>query len=172
MALRKMLGSAEHPAILRLMRLMETQSKATLTRFACEYASAHYLSIVHELLPEEERLDAAVEAVHAYLDGAPLVSVKAAVKAARAAAQETKDPIAQAAARALSTACAVAATPSCALGFSFYGAAAYAYHGAGVKAPASAHDALATEELERICAALEQVCVPDEANPVKVDWGC
>ncbi len=173
MALRKMLGSAEHPEIIRLMRLIETQSKTTLTRFAADYVAERYLPIVEVILPEDPRLHAAVEAVRAHLDGAPLSAVKAAVKEARAAAQTLgKEPVAQAAARAISTACAVAATPTNALGFAFYGAAAHAYHTAGIKADSTVHDELATQELARIRASLEAVCVADEPNPVKVDWGC
>ena len=173
MALRKMLGSVDHPAIVRLMRLIETQSKPTLTRFASEYVAAHYLPITDELIPGDPRLRAAVEAVRAHLDGAPLAAVKASVKDARTAAQALgKEPVAQAAARAIATACAVAATPTNALGFAFYGAAAFAYHTAGTAADPGVHDDLATQELERICAALEAVSIPDETNPVKVDWGC
>ncbi len=172
MALRKMLGSADHPAILRLMRLIETQSKATLTRFAADYAAARYLPLLAALVPEENRLQAAVQAVRDHLLGAPLSRVKAAVKDARTAAQAQKDPVVQAAARAVATACAVAVTPTNALGFAFYGAAAFAYHTAGTAADRSVHDALATRELEGICAALEAVCIPDEPDPVKVDWGC
>ena len=173
MALRKMLGSADHPEIVRLMRLIETQSKATLTRFAVDYAAAHYLPITDQLLPEEARLREAVAAVHAHLEGTPLSAVKAAVKEARAAAQAlAKSPVAQAAARAIATACGVAVTPTNALGFTFYGAAAFAYHTAGTEADRAVHDSLADQELARIRAALEAACIPDEPDPVKVDWGC
>lgn len=173
MALRKMLGSVDHPAIVRLMRLIETQSKPTLTRFAAEYVAAHYLPVIEATQPDEGRLHAAVEAVRAHLDGAPLTTVKAAVKDARAAAQAlSKAPVAQAAARAIATACAVAVTPTNALGFAFYGAAAFAYHTAGANADKAVLDDLATQELQRIVAALEAVCISDEPDPVKVDWGC
>ena len=173
MALRKMLGSAEHPTIIRLMRLIETQSKTTLTHFAAEYAAAHYLPILSALQPEETRLHATVEAVRAHLAGAGPAIVKAAVKEARTAALAlASDPVSQAAARAVATACAVAVTPANALGFTFYGAAAFAYHSAGLKATTDVYDALADEELFRILSALQAVCVPDEPNPVKVNWGC
>ncbi len=172
MALRKMLGSADHPAIVRLMRLIETQSKPTLTRFAAEYAAEHYLPILNALNPEEPRLRAAVASVREHLAGAKLPLLKAAVKEARTAAQAQTDPVCQAAARAMATACAVALTPTNALGFAFYGAAAHAYSTAGVAADKSVHDDLATQELERICRALEAVCIPNETQPVKVDWGC
>lgn len=173
MALRKMLGSADHPQIVRLMRLIETQSKATLTRFAAEYAAAHYLPITDALIPEEPRLRAAVDAVHAHLSGAPLAIVRAAVKDARTVAQSlSKSPVVQAAARAVATACAVAVTPTNALGFAFYGAAAFAYHTAGTEADRAVHDDLATQELTRIADGLEAVSIPNETDPVRVDWGC
>lgn len=172
MALRKMLGGVEHPAIQRMMVLIPTQSKTTLTRFAADYVAERYLPIVRTLAPEETRLEAAVGAVRAHLSGAPVAQVKTAVREARAAAQSMKEPALQAAARAVATACAVATTPTNALGFAFYGAAAHAYHTAGTKAEPAVHDALATQELTRILTALEAACVADEPEPVKVDWGC
>jgi hypothetical protein len=172
LALRKMLGSADHPAVRRMMQLMETQSHRTLTRFALE-AAARYLPIVQAHVPGETRPAAALEAVRAYLDGAPLAPVKTAVRDARAAAQAlAANPVAQAAARAVATACATATTPTCALGFTFYGAAAIAYHSAGVDADRAAHDDLATRELDALCAAFGAMCIPDEPAPVRLDWGC
>lgn len=169
MAPRKMLGSVDHPAIIRLMRLIETQSKTTLAAFAADYVEAHYQPIAGE----DARLTSAVEAVRGLLRGEILLKdVKLLIKEARTAAQEEKDPTRQAAKRAIATAAAVVTTPTNALGFVFYGAAAYAYHTAGTKAAADVHDALATEELNRIADALAAVAVPDEADPVRVDWGC
>lgn len=173
MALRKMLGSADHPSIIRLMQLIETQSKSTLIRFAAEYASARYLPLIEARLPGEDRLHAAVTAALDHLNGAALSTVKAAVKDARTAAQALGgDPVSQAAARAIATACAVAVTPTNALGFAFYGAAAIAYHTAGTTADKTVHDELATQELEHICQALSSVCVPDEPDPIHINWGC
>lgn len=172
MALRKMLGRVDQPEIVHLMRLIETQSKQTLTRFSAEYVAEHYLPIAAELAPDEIRLQTAVTAVEEYMTGGALQALKAAVRDARTAAQEQKDPVCQAAARAVATACAVAVTPTNALGFAFYGAAAYAYHTAGVKAGSDVYDALADEELRRIGDALERACVPDEPDPVRISWNC
>ena len=97
MALRKMLGSVDHPQIIRLMRLIESQNKATLMAFASE-AAARYLPIAGEAA----RLTAALEAVQAHLRGeTSLRDVKPLLRDARAAAQEEKDPIRQAAKRAV-----------------------------------------------------------------------
>ena len=165
MALRKMLGSVDHPQIIRLMRLIETQRKTTLAAFAVDYAAAHYLPIA-----QDEALSAVVKAVCAHLKGAlHLKDLKSMLKEARAIAQGEKDPARQAAKRAVATAAATIITPTNALGFAFYGAAAYAYH---QTMDASRHDDLATEELTRIADALAAAAIPDEPNPVQVDWGC
>ncbi len=165
MVLRKMLGSVDHPQIVRLMRLIETQSKNTLAVFTAEYVAAHYLPIA-----QDEILSAAVEAVRAHLKGElPLKELKPLLKAARTAAQEEKYPARQAAKRAIATAVATIVTPTNSLGFAFYGAAAYAYH---TTTDAALHDDLATEELTRIADALQAASIPDEPNPVQVDWGC
>lgn len=170
MALRKMLGSAEHPAVIRLMRLIETQNAATLTRWAAMEAGEHMLP----LTTKDDRLTKAVDTALAVAQGsAKLSTLKDAVKAARAAAQAVADdPVAQAAAKAVATACGTAYTPTNALGFVFYSAAAYAYHTAGLKASREVYDDLATAELERLGESLAAVCIADEKNPVRVDWGC
>ncbi len=45
-------------------------------------------------------------------------------------------------------------------------------HTAGEDADAAIHDALATQELERLVASLTAASVPEESCPVKVNWGC
>ena len=169
MALRKMLGSAEHPSVVRLMRLIETQSKTTLAAFAATYVAAHYLP----LIGEDGRLTAALAGVTEHLRGnLSLKELKPLLRDARTAAQEETDPVRQAAKRAVATAAAVITTPTNAVGFAFYGAAAYAYAAAGTAAAREVHDALADEELARIVLALEAAAVPDEPDPVKISWGC
>ncbi|MBQ8200265.1 MAG: hypothetical protein IJZ74_00705 [Clostridia bacterium] len=170
MALRKMLGSAGHPTVVRLMRQIETQSHHTLIIWAAAYAEEHILPLV----ADEPRMHQVIASAKAYADGSgTITAVKEAVREARAAAQVLgKAPVRQAAARAIATACAVATTPTNALGFVFYSAAAYAYHIAGTDAAAACHDTLATEELERIYESLQAASDPDENNPVCVNWGC
>ena len=77
----------------------------------------------------------------------------------------TADPVALAAARAVSTACAAAQTPTNAFGFLLYGAAACAYHSAGLSEAADVYDRLAEEELQRALLSLQAVLVPDEPHP-------
>lgn len=165
-----MLGSVEDPAVRELMALIETQSKTTLTRWAVSYTAERYLPLIDG---EDGRLTAAVESVAANLRGElTLKEAKAFLAEARRAAQEEKDPVRQALARAVSTACGTLTTPTNALGFAFYGAAAWAYHTAGTEAAREDHDRLAREELERILASLRKAAVPNEGDPVKVNWNC
>lgn len=102
----------------------------------------------------------------------PLKELKPLLKEASNAARAETDPIAQAAARALSVACAVIQTPTNALGFSFYSTAASAYHQAGLTETAQTYDRLADAEFENILASLQAAAVLDEPNPVKIDWNC
>lgn len=165
MALRKMLGSIDHPQIIRLMRLIETQSKMTLAAFTVKYVAEHYLPMV-----QDDTSQAVVKAVCAHLEGKlSLKELKTYLKEARVAAQTETDPARQAAKRAISTAAATVVTPTNALGFAFYGAAAFAYN---TTADLVLHDMLASEELTRIADALQAMAVPDEPNPVQVNWGC
>ena len=79
---------------------------------------------------------------------------------------------AQAAARAVTTACAVLSTPSNALGFTFYGAAAAAYSIAGEDASSAEYDQLGAAELQKLADSLKAAMIPDEPDPVKINWNC
>ena len=155
--LRKMLGSAEHPTILALMRQMETQSHLTLTRWAADQAEALALPVYQAAHPKDARLAEALAAVRRFLaEETPLSGLAAPLKAARAVA----------------TACGAARTPTSALGFTFYCAAAVAYTQAGLSASPAEHDALADEVFAVLLASLRAASVPDEAHPAQLQWGC
>ena len=173
-ALRKMLGSVQEEGVVALMRLIETQSKQTLAKWAAEYVEEHYLPILRKREIEDTRLTEAIVTVKKCIrKEIPLKEARKIFAEARKAGQEiTEHPAAQAAARAIGTACAVLLTPTNALGFVFYGAAACAYEAAGLKETAETYDQLASEEIKRILASLQAAAVPDEENPVKVDWNC
>ena len=166
--LRKMLGRADAPVCVELMSLMDTQSTATLARWAVEYA-------VRRVLPlcPSSTLQEAVDACGAYCSGKqPLRAVKPSIRAAQAAAREEGDPVRQAAARAVATACASVQTPTSALGFLFYAAAAVAYREAGLDADAQTYDALAEREFQAALQSLRDAAVPDEPHPARLKWGC
>lgn len=171
--LRKMLGSAEHPTVMALMRQMETQSHATLTRWAADQAEALALPVYQAAHPEDPRLAEALAAVRRFLAGeTPITGLAAPLKAAQQAARETTEPAAQAAARAVATACGAARTPTSALGFTFYCTAAVAYSQAGLSASPAVHDALADEVFVGLLTSLQAASVPDEPHPAHLQWGC
>lgn len=172
--LRKMMGDMNGPAARRLMEGIETQSKATLARWAAGEAEGRYLPLFAAAHPEEPRLRELVEGVKAHLAGQlPLVQLKAQIKEARTIPQALEaEPLAQAAARAVVTACAVLSTPTNALGFTFYGAAAAAYRDLGLEKDQEAYDLRAEAEMTALADSLEQVLIPGEPKPVKVKWTC
>lgn len=54
--LRKMLGTAESPYIVSLMRLIETQSKETIAIWCINYAEKNILPIYEEYDSKDTRL--------------------------------------------------------------------------------------------------------------------
>lgn len=163
--LRKMLGKADDVEIVTLMRQIETQSKTTLARWAADCAKNWYLPITQAADPTDLCLSQLLDTVRACLEG------KATQKQLKEQLREGRG-LAQAAARAIVTACGVLQTPTNALGFCFYGAAAATYHELGLERSAADYGRCARVELQRLSQALEQVMVPDEADPVQVDWNC
>lgn len=171
---RKMLGKADDPQIIALMGMIETQSRDTLAAWAADCSRTRYLPIYEKACPGDSRLHELLDAVAAHLQGnLKLSALKPLLRQGRAVAQELDTfPAAQAAARAIATACAVSQTPTNALGFVFYGAAAIAYDQAGLYAPPATYDALAAAEFDELVASLRAVCVPEEPDPVNVNWNC
>ena len=172
--LRKMLCDIDSPVCIALMRRIETQSKATLAAWAIQYAKDHYLGIYETECPEDPSLKETIISCEQYLDGSKKLSdIKPQIRGAGQTARDlTDNPVAQAAARAVSTACAAIQTPTNALGFLFYGAAAVAYSQAGLEESAEVYDNMAAQELQNALTSLEQASVPDEEHPVKINWNC
>jgi len=172
--LRKMLGDVNSPYIASLMRLIETQSKATIARWCLDYAWEHILRIYEEAYPGDGRPRAAMDAAEEWLRGnLKLPAVKKLILETHAAAREAEEkPAAQAAARTIGQAAAVIHTPTHSLGLAFYGAAAMAYSIIGTDATPEAYEEFAAAECARIESALQAIAVPDEPNPAKIDWKC
>lgn len=171
---RKMLGRADSEECLRLMRLLETQSKKTLATWAISFAADRYLGLCMLEIPEDSSLLNAVTACQTYLAGErSLAAVKPCLKAAAETARKLEDkPALQASAKAVATACGTITTPTNALGFVFYGAAATAYTEVGMEADAAVYNALAQREFQQAYDSLKAVAVPEEPNPVKLKWNC
>ena len=173
--LRKMLGHADDPGIRALMAAIETQNKRTLARWAAETAENRYLPVYEKAFPADKRLRALLESAKKCAAGEiPLTALKAEIRSARGIPAEAAPggEAAVAAARAVVTACGVMGTPANALGFVFYGAAAGAYDTLGTASAAGSYDSYAAAEFSALLAALREMSVPDEPDPVKIDWNC
>lgn len=172
--LRKMLGDINSDECVVLMRSIETQNKGTLSTWAIGFAKERYLIIYQEQCPNDFRFGQMITKCEEYLSGSlTLNEIKPVIKEAQQIAREIADnPIAQAAARAISVACSVIQNPASALGFLFYGAAAIAYNEAGLTEESVVYDNLAQRELKHAIESLQKISVSDEPNPVKIKWNC
>lgn len=167
--LRKTLGSPTEPAVVALMEGMEGKSKEALTTWAMAYVTEKYLPLVAETPLFAELLEKTKDCMTGNL---PLKDWKALLAEARKASAAEKEPVREAAARAIVTACGTWQTPTNALGFCFYGAAAMAYHQAGTAETKETYDMLATKELEQILASLKQVKTAPDEQAAKLQWNC
>lgn len=167
--LRKTLGSPTEPAVVALMESMEGNSKETLTTWAMAYVTEKYLPLVAETPLFAELLEKTKDFMVSSL---PLKEWKGLLSEARKASAAEKEPVREAAARAIVTACGTWQTPTNALGFCFYGAAAMAYHQAGTAETKETYDMLATKELEQILASLKQVKTAPDEQAAKLQWNC
>lgn len=172
--LRKMLCDIHSQECIAMMKLIETQSKATLAAWAIGFTKEHYLPIYVKQCPDDAGLAEAVAACEKYLAGEiPLKEIKPVIQGTQKIARDAEgNPIAQAAARAVATACATINTPTNSLGYLFYGAAAAAYDTAGLEESAKVYDALASAEMKKALEDLEKKAVKDEPKPAKIKWGC
>ena len=126
--LRKMLGDIHSPECTAMMRLIETQSEATLACWALGFVQESIAGIYCKKAADCQRLCVILDAcLKTALQSLPEKTMKPLIKEANQIARETEDPIAQAAARAIAAACGTLTTPSNALGFLFYAAAAWIY---------------------------------------------
>ena len=172
---RKMLGAADSPYIILLMRLIETQSKSTIAKWCMDYCEAHVLPIFEKHCPGDGRPRMAIDASRDWFDGKKkLQEVKSIIlNECHAAARDLDDnPAAQAAARACGQASACFHTPTHSLGLAFYGCAAIAYDKYGIDENPEFYDGVAAEECSKMETALRAVAVEQEPNPAKLKWNC
>ncbi|HPK17221.1 MAG TPA: hypothetical protein PKW41_14605 [Clostridia bacterium] len=171
---RRMLSDWNAPYIQALARLIETQSKATLTNWALDYAQSAVLPMWSARRPDDSRPRDALAAARAWLAGEiKLPRAKSAILACHEAAREADaDPAAQAAARTIGQCAATIHSARHCIGLALYGALAVAYDDLGTKAPWAQLEQRAAEECGRMLAALRAVAVEDEPNPAKINWNC
>jgi len=172
---RKMLSDINAPYLQSLMKLIETQSKATLARWSIDYARAHVVPIYEEACPGDRRPMNALDAADEWLAGkVKLPYVKAIIlNECHAAARELEgNPVAQTAARTCGQAAATIHAPTHSLGLALYGALGIAYHKLGIDADWDALVDAAADECAKMEAALRAVSVENEPNPAKINWNC
>lgn len=168
--LRKTLGDIHSEICIQLMRLIETQSRETLARWASGYARESYLLLCRETCPDLEPV--VIDCLVCAEQGTPAACYRNRMWKAAILARTCCGPAEQAAARAVAAACAVMQTPSNALGFLFYGAAAVAYGKDRLDTSQAECDAMAAEELRRAYESLSACAVSEETNPAKIRWNC
>lgn len=172
--LRKMLGNADSPYIISLMRAIETQSKTTIITWSVKYAEEHLLPIYEKAYPEDSRLKNALTASLSYVQGGmKLTDAKKLVREAQNAGKEAEgNPVAQAAARACAQAAATITTITNCLAVAFYGSAAIAYDRVGLEESPAVYDQIAAEVCAKYEAELHEIAVENEPNPAKINWYC
>ncbi len=170
--LRKTLGNFQSPDIISLMRLIETQSKATLIRWSTSYAEEHVLPIYERDYALDTRPRDALRNAIGWLEGrVKFVDAKHTNYDAHAAATQAEgNYAAQAAARACAHAALTIHVPAHCLGLAFYGTVALAYSQAGFNEEPEVYDEIAAKECAKMEAALRGMAVPDEPEPAKIDW--
>lgn len=173
--LRKTFGDWRQPEIQALMKLIETQSKVTIAKWCIDYAERNILPIYEKITPNDFRPRITLDAAKAWLRGEKkLPEVKNIIlNECHAAARESElNPAAQAAARAVGQAASCIHVATHALGIAFYGAAAIAYNTLGVNASLTEYNKAADKEFVKLYESLKAAAIPNEPNPVKVNWNC
>lgn len=161
-----MLSDWEAPYIQSLIKLIETQSKATLAHWAVDYSERVILPLWSKHCPEDSRPQNALEAAREWISGTiKLPQAKSAILECHAAARETeRNPVAQAAARTIGQCASTIHSARHCIGLALYGALAVAYDRLGTDAPWGQIEQCAAEECGRMEAVLRAVAVKDESN--------
>jgi hypothetical protein len=157
------------------MRLIETQSKATVANWTLDYAEQKVLPLFVKHRPNDRRPAHAIAAARAWLaDEVKLPYVKDIIlNECHAAARELDDnPVAQAAARAIGQSAGSIHAATHSLGLYFYAAAAIGYDRLGLDARQADYEAVALEVCADYTAALTAIAVENEPNPAKCKWHC
>lgn len=170
--LSKTLGNFQSPYIISLMRLIETQSKATLIRWCTAYVEKNILPIYESAYPMDTRPRDALNNAIGWLEGrVKFVDAKQSNYNAHAAATQAEGNYpAQAAARAAANATLTIHVPAHCLGMAFYGTAALAYAQAGLDEEPEVYDKIAARECAKMEAALSSIAVCNESDPAKAGW--
>lgn len=171
---RKMLSDWDAPYIQPLVKLIETQSKATLALWATGYAGRVILPVWSRHYPDDPRPQNALNAAGEWLSGAIKLphAKKIILECHEAARQAEAIPAAQAAARAVGQAASTIHSARHCIGLVLYGALALVYNDMGANAPWEQVEQNAAIECGRMLQALRDIAVEDEPNPANIVWHC
>ena len=171
---RKMLSNWEAPYIQALVKQIETQSKATLTRWAIDYSEHFLLPIWNRHLPDDFRPQHALYGAKEWLEGKKkLPEVKPFILECHAAARDAEgNAAAQAAARAIGQSASTIHSARHCIGLPLYGALAIAYDMLGPGASWDELEQQAAAACGQMLASLETISVDHEPNPAKITWVC
>lgn len=171
---RKMLSDWDASYIQSLVKLIETQSKATLAYWAVDYAEQVILPLWSKYYPNDLRPQNALKVAREWLSGEiKLPQAKKAILECHAAAREADvNSVAQAAARAIGQSASTIHSARHCIGLALYGAIAVSYDTFGTNAPWEQLEQCAAEECRHMLDALRAVAVENEPNPAKIDWKC
>ncbi|HNS76794.1 putative immunity protein [Mesotoga prima] len=170
--LRRMLSDWNALYVKSLMKQIETQSKTTLIKWVTDYSERILLPLWLKYYPSDLRPKFAINAARQWLSGEiKLPQAKKKILRCHEAARDAQNsPAAQAAARAIAqSASTIHAARHC-IGLALYGALAIAYDELGTEAPWERLELRASEECERMLAALWEISIVDESNPANIDW--
>jgi len=156
-----MLNNWRAPYIQSLMKMIEMQSKDTLTNWAVDYSERVLLPLWSKHYPGDLRPQNALSAARQWLSGViKLPQARAAILECHAAARESVgNPVAQAAARAMGQSASTIHSARHCIGLAYYGygALAVAYDALGVDSSWEQVEQLAAEECGRMEAALRAI---------------
>ncbi|MDR1822151.1 MAG: hypothetical protein LBQ91_06925 [Oscillospiraceae bacterium] len=172
---RKMLNNCDTPHIQALMRLIPTQSKPTVAKWAVAYAECALLPLWEKYYPDDDRPRLSLHAARETIAGTLKwnTGLNAAAQACNAASANAEDnPAPRAAARAIAQCSSAIHSASHALGLALYGALALAYDELGFSAPWPELEARAETECGKMLAALKDIAVENEPKPCKTGWEC
>lgn len=171
---RKMLSDWNALYIQSLVKLIETQSKATLVIWAVDYAEKIILPLWSKHYPDDLRPQNTLNAAREWLSGAiKLPQAKTSILECHAAARETDaNPVAQAAARAIGQSASTIHSARHCIGLALYGAIAVAYNTLGTNVTWEQIEQCAADECGRMLDALRAIAVENEPNPAKISWKC
>jgi len=156
------------------VKLIETQSKATLAMWAVDYAERVILPLWSKYYRGDSRPKNALISARKWLSGAiKLPQAKPAILECHKAALEADiNPVAQAAARAIGHSASTIHSARHCIGLALYGAVAIAYDALGTQAQWEQLEQCVDDECGRMLDALRAVAVENESNPAKIDWKC